>query len=52
MFDELFGEIFDFNGDGNTDFAEETIGFAVIEDMMNEEDNDDTIGATLENEWE
>ena len=28
MFDDIFGGIFDFNGDGHTDFAEEAVGFA------------------------
>lgn len=49
MFDDIFGGMFDFNGDGHTDFMEETTGFAVIEEMMNDDsenelefDNDDT----------
>lgn len=37
MFDDLFGGMFDFNGDGHTDFLEEATGFAVINKMMEEE---------------
>ena len=33
MFDDLFGGLFDFNGDGQTDFAEEMLGLAIIDDM-------------------
>lgn len=49
MFDDIFGGMFDFDGDGHTDFMEEATGFAVIEEMMNDDpesepdfDNDDT----------
>ena len=41
MFDDLFGGMFDFNGDGHTDFAEEATGFAIMEEMMSEEDSED-----------
>ena len=41
MFDDLFGGMFDFNGDGHTDFAEETVGFAIMEDMVDENDRED-----------
>lgn len=34
MFDDLFGGMFDFNGDGHTDFLEEATGFAVINNIM------------------
>lgn len=45
--------MFDFNGDGHTDFAEEALGFAVMEEMMNEEDgkNDDDSDFDSEDEW-
>ena len=33
MFDDLFGGMFDFNGDGHTDLAEEMLGLAIIDDM-------------------
>lgn len=49
MFDDIFGGMFDFNGDGHTDFLEEATGFAIMEEMMNDDseneldfDNDDT----------
>ena len=37
MFDDLFGGFFDFDGDGQTDFAEEVTGYAILDDMMSEE---------------
>lgn len=49
MFDDIFGGMFDFDGDGHTDFLEEATGFAVMEEMTNDDsesepdfDNDDT----------
>lgn len=33
MFDDLFGGMIDFNGDGHTDFVEEMYGLAIIDDM-------------------
>ena len=49
MFDDIFDGMFDFDGDGHTDFMEEATGFAVMEEMMNDDsenetdyDNDDT----------
>ena len=51
MFDDISGGIFDFNGDGHTDFAEEAIGFAVMEDMMSEEDSVDDFDIDLDDEW-
>lgn len=37
MFDDIFGGMFDFNGDGHTDFMEEAAGFAVMEEIMNDD---------------
>ena len=37
MFDDIFGGMFDFNVDAHTDFMEEATGFAVIEEMMNDQ---------------
>lgn len=37
MFDDIFGGMFDFNGDGHTDFMEEATGFAVMEELMNDD---------------
>lgn len=51
MFDDIFGEIFDFNGDGHTDFAEEALGFAIIEDMMDEDESEDDFDSDLDDEW-
>ena len=48
MFDDFFGGIFDLNGDTHTDFAEEAIGFAVMEDMMSEDENDDDFDIGLD----
>lgn len=50
MFDDVFGGMFDFNDDGHTDFAEEAVSFAVMEDMMRENDNEDDFDTTIENE--
>jgi hypothetical protein len=41
MFYDIIGGIFDFNGDGHTDFAEEAVGFAIMEDMMSEDGSED-----------
>ena len=51
MFDELFGGFFDFNGDGHTDFAEELMGYAIIDDMMNDEDSSDDFDSDSDDEW-
>lgn len=41
MFDDIFGGMFDFDGDGHTDFLEEATGFAVMEEMMNDDSESD-----------
>ena len=51
MFDDVFGGMFDFNGDGHTNFAEEAVGFAIMEDMMNDEDDLDDSDFDSEDEW-
>lgn len=51
MFDDIFGGMFDFNGDGNTDFAEEAVGFAIMEDMMSEDDREDDFNTDSDDEW-
>lgn len=51
MFDDLLGGMFDFNGDGHTDFTEEAVGFAVIEDMMSDEDSPDESEFDTKDEW-
>ena len=46
MFDEngLFGDLFDFDGDGTTDVFEEALGFAMLDDMLREEEEADDEG--------
>ena len=51
MFDDFFGGMFDFNGDGHTDFEEDALGFAVMEDMMSEEESSDESEFDSEDEW-
>lgn len=51
MFDDIFGEIFDFNGDGHTDIAEESLGFSIMEDMMDEDESEDDFDSDLDDEW-
>lgn len=41
MFDDIFGGMFDFNGDGHTDFLEEATGFAIMNELTKEEEPDD-----------
>ena len=40
MSSDFFGGIFDFSKDGKTDFSEKFLGFMIIQDMMNEEEED------------
>ena len=40
MSSDFFGGIFDFNKDGKTDFSEKFLGFMIMQDMMNEEEED------------
>ena len=51
MFDDVFGGMFDFNGDGHTDVAEEALGFAVMEDMMSEDESSDDSDYDSDQEW-
>lgn len=37
MFDDIFGGMFDFNGDGHTGFLEEATGFTIINELTKEE---------------
>ena len=39
---DIFGGMFDFNGDGKTDFAEETLGFKILEDIDKNSNEDET----------
>ena len=38
VFDDLFGGLFDFDGDGTTDIAEEVMGYAILEDMTEDDE--------------
>ena len=38
--DDFFGGMFDFNGDGQTDAAEATLGYQIL-DEMSRNDNED-----------
>lgn len=51
MSDVFFGGMFDFNGDDHTDFAEEALGFAVMEEMMSDEDSLDDFDTESEDDW-
>ena len=44
MFDTLFGGLFDFNRDGETDSIEAGIGFAIMQDLI-ENDEEEIRGA-------
>ena len=51
MFYDIIGGIFDFNGDGHTDFAEEAVGFAIMDDMMSEDESDNDSDTDSDDEW-
>ncbi len=63
FFDDIFGQpfggMFDFNGDGKTDFGESWIGHMIINDCMKNEEDDSTYsdtssffgGTTDDNDW-
>ena len=51
MFDDLFGGMFDFNGDGHTDFIEEALGYALMEDMLSDAKNYDDFDLYYDTEW-
>lgn len=40
MFDNFFGGLFDFNHDGKTSGIEAGIGFAIMQELLDEEDED------------
>lgn len=37
----LFGNLFDFNGDGHTDAIEAAMGFAIMEELSTDEEDED-----------
>lgn len=47
MTDDLFGGMFDFNGDGETDYCEEAFGMALIDELSHEEDDDIHVSVTI-----
>ena len=40
MSSDFFGGIFDYNKDGKTEFSEKFLGFMIMQDMMNSEEDD------------
>ncbi len=51
MFDDLFGGMFDYSGDGHTVFSEEAVGFAIMEEMINDGDNSENFDNDSDDEW-
>ena len=41
MCDDIFGGMFDFNGDGHTDMAEELTGLMIFNELEKEDSKDD-----------
>ena len=41
IFDNLFGGLFDFNGDGETDMLEGMIGLHILDEIDREEEEED-----------
>lgn len=41
MFDDFFGGMFDFDGDGHTDFMEQATGFAILNELSQKDELDD-----------
>ena len=41
FFDDLFGGLFDFNGDGETDMLEGMMGLHILDEMTKEEDEEE-----------
>ena len=39
--DDLFGGMFDFNGDGTTDPIEAGLGYMILDDILSEDDDTD-----------
>ena len=38
----LFGNLFDFNGDGKTDFMEEMLGLEILSELEEDEETDES----------
>lgn len=41
LFDDLFGGMFDFNGDGHTDLGEEFLAYKIFEECTKDDDLSD-----------
>ena len=41
FFDDLFGGLFDFNGDGETDMIESMMGLHILDEMTKEENEEE-----------
>lgn len=48
MLDDFFGGMFDFDGDGHTDFMEQATGFAVLNKLSQEDESDDF---SVDDDW-
>ena len=42
FFDDFFGGMFDMNGDGKTDWAEEAMGIMIMDEYFKQEEKNDT----------
>lgn len=43
MTNGIFGDLFDFDGDGNLDVFEQTMEFMFLDELMQNESNDDDL---------
>lgn len=46
----IFGNIFDFNGDGKVDLSEEIVGFGILHEIEKEEKNKNNFGFSLDDD--
>ena len=44
MTNGIFGDLFDFDGDGNLDVFEQTMEFMFLDELMKNESDDDDLG--------
>lgn len=51
LFDSLFGNLFDFNGDGKTTLDEEFLAFNIFEEATKDDDFDDFDDFDEEEDW-
>ena len=50
MFDDLFGGVFGFNDDGTTDFLETATGFAILDELL--DDDTDDFDLDSDDDWD